>query len=57
MLITRGDGTQMLAHGFDDPQAMRMILLQILTGRRASEIRTCAFDCLSPCPTRHRHRR
>lgn len=26
---------------------MRMILLQILTGRRASEIRTCDFDCLS----------
>lgn len=52
MQITRGDGTQVLAHGFDDPQAMRMILLQILTGRRASEIRTCAFDCLSPLPDR-----
>ena len=52
MQITRGDGTQMLAHGLDDPQAMRMILLQILTGRRASEIRTCAFDCLSPVPDR-----
>jgi integrase len=52
MQITRGDGTQVLAHGFDDPQAMRMILLQILTGRRASEIRTCAFDCLSPLPGR-----
>ena len=52
MQITRGDGTQMLAHGLDDPQAMRMILLQILTGRRASEIRTCAFDCLSPLPDR-----
>ena len=40
--------------GFDDPQAMRMILLQILTGRRASEIRTCDFDCLSagrPAPS------
>ena len=46
--ITRGDGTQVLAGGLDDPQAMRMILLQILTGRRASEIRTCDFDCLSP---------
>jgi hypothetical protein len=33
MPITRGDGTQVLAGGFDDPQAMRMILLQILTGR------------------------
>ena len=52
MQITRGDGTQVLAHGFDDPQAMRMILLQILTGRRASEIRTCAFACLSPLPDR-----
>ena len=31
----------MLATGLEDPQAMRMILLQILTGRRASEIRTC----------------
>ncbi|MGH3790987.1 MAG: tyrosine-type recombinase/integrase, partial [Pseudonocardiaceae bacterium] len=52
MPITRGDGTQVLADGFGDPQAMRMILLQILTGRRVSEIRTCAFDCLSPVPDR-----
>ena len=52
MPITRGDGTQVLAAGFDDPQAMRMILLQVLTGRRASEIRTCEFDCLSPAPPR-----
>ncbi|MFF3159623.1 hypothetical protein, partial [Streptomyces sp. NPDC057910] len=29
-----------------------MILLQILTGRRASEIRTSWFDCLSPVPDR-----
>jgi integrase/ferredoxin len=50
MPITRGDGTQILAGGLDDPQAMRMILLQILTGRRASEIRTCDFDCLSAVP-------
>ena len=50
MTITRSDGTQVLAAGLDDPQAMRMILLQILTGRRASEIRTCDFDCLSPVP-------
>ena len=50
--ITRGDGTKVLAAGFDDPQAMRMILLQVLTGRRASEIRTCEFDCLSPVPER-----
>ena len=48
MTITRGDGTQVTAAGLDDPQAMRMILLQILTGRRASEIRTCDHDCLSP---------
>jgi integrase len=52
MLITRGDGTEVLAEGFDDPQAMRMILLQILTGRRMSEIRTCEFECLSPAPDR-----
>jgi len=50
MLITRGDGKQVLVSGFDDPQAMRMILLQVLTGRRSSEIRTCEFDCLSPVP-------
>lgn len=48
MRITRDDGTHVLAAGFDDPQAMRMILLQVLTGRRASEIRTCEYDCLSP---------
>jgi len=34
--------------GIDDPQAMRMILLQILTGRRASEIRTCDAECIEP---------
>ncbi len=50
MPVTRGDGQQVSARGFDDPQAMRMILLQILTGRRASEIRTCLFDCLSAVP-------
>jgi hypothetical protein len=52
MPVTRGDGQQVMASGFGDPQAMRMILLQILTGRRASEIRTCEFDCLSPVPDR-----
>ena len=51
MTITRGDGTTLTANGLDDPQAMRMILLQILTGRRASEIRTCDFDCLSAAPS------
>ena len=29
----------------------RLALLQILTGRRASEIRTCDFDCLSAAPS------
>jgi hypothetical protein len=48
MLITRGDGQQVTVDGLDDPQAMRMILLQILTGRRASEIRTCDADCIEP---------
>lgn len=52
MPITCSDGTEVLADGFGDPQAMRMILLQILTGRRASEIRTCRFACLSPVPDR-----
>ncbi len=52
MTISRGDGTTITAHGLDDPQAMRMILLQILTGRRASEIRNCRHDCLSPVPNR-----
>ena len=52
MTITRGDGQQVLTRGLDDPQAMRMILLQILTGRRASEVRTCEFDCLSELPAR-----
>lgn len=47
LTLTRGDGTDVTADGLDDPQAMRMILLQILTGRRSSEIRTCDYDCLS----------
>ena len=51
MTVTRGDGTTNTASGLDDPQAMRMILLQILTGRRASEIRTCDYDCLSAAPS------
>ncbi len=50
--ITRGDGEQILASGSGDPQAMRMILLQILTGRRSSEIRHCEFGCLSPATGR-----
>lgn len=38
--------------GGGDPQAMRMLLLQILTGRRASEVSLCPFDCLSPATDR-----
>lgn len=41
-----------MASGFDDPQAMRMILPRILTGRRSSEISHCEFDCLSPATGR-----
>lgn len=50
--VQRGDGQQVTGAGLGDPQAERMILLQILTGRRASEIRTCEFDCLSAVPDR-----
>jgi hypothetical protein len=50
--VRRGDGQQVSAVGLGDPQVQRMILLQILTGRRASEIRTCEFDCLSGVPDR-----
>jgi hypothetical protein len=45
--VTSGGSTRVLP-GQDDPQLMRMLLLQILTGRRASEICLCPFDCLSP---------
>ncbi|WP_331765065.1 tyrosine-type recombinase/integrase (plasmid) [Streptomyces sp. NBC_01384] len=45
--VTR-DGLVHELPGQDDPQLMRMLLLQILTGRRASEICLCTFDCLSP---------
>jgi len=38
--------------GCGDPQAIRMLLLQILTGRRASEICLCPFNCLSPATDR-----
>jgi integrase len=50
MVITFGDGRQITAAGLGDPQAMRMILVQILTGRRASEVRTCDSDCIEPVP-------
>lgn len=52
MPVTRGNGATILPNGLDDPQAMRMILLQIMTGRRASEICNCRYDCLSPVPSR-----
>jgi integrase len=52
MTITRGDGARTTLAGFGDPQAMRMILVQILTGRRASEILLCDFDCLAPATGR-----
>jgi len=47
MTLARADGTGTTLAGFGDPQAMRMILLQILTGRRASEVLLCDFDCLA----------
>ncbi|MGW1160196.1 tyrosine-type recombinase/integrase [Streptomyces sp. NPDC002519] len=46
------NGTEKMLKGWGDPQAMRMLLLQILTGRRASEISLCDFDCLSPATDR-----
>jgi integrase len=48
MVITRGDGQTVTLTGLGYPQVMRMILLQILTGRRSSEVRTCDFDCIEP---------
>ena len=45
--VASGGGERVLP-GQGDPQLMRMLLLQILTGRRASEICLCPFDCLSP---------
>jgi len=41
-------GTHKQMQGWGAPQAMRMLLLQILTGRRLSEICLTEFDCLSP---------
>ncbi|WP_229841279.1 tyrosine-type recombinase/integrase [Streptomyces brasiliensis] len=49
--VQSGAGPRVLV-GRGDPQAMRMLLLQVLTGRRASEIRLCVFDCLSPATDR-----
>ncbi|NGO41699.1 tyrosine-type recombinase/integrase [Streptomyces ureilyticus] len=42
------NGIETAVPGHGDPQSMRILLLQILTGRRASEICLCDFDCLSP---------
>ncbi len=42
------NGREKTINGRGNAQAMRMLLLQILTGRRASEICLCDFDCLSP---------
>ena len=47
--VTTGATTRML-RGYGDPQAMRMLMLQIMTGRRANEICLCETDCLSPAP-------
>jgi integrase len=41
-------GTHKQMLGWGAPQVMRMLLLQILTGRRLSEICLTEFDCLSP---------
>jgi len=45
-------GAQRQAAGWGAPQVMRMLLLQILTGRRLSEICLTEFDCLSPATGR-----
>jgi hypothetical protein len=45
-VTVNGDERQLRGRGH--PQIMRMLLLQILTGRRASEICLCEFDCISP---------
>jgi hypothetical protein len=47
VMVRVGD-TERELPGCGDPQTMRMLLLQILTGRRVSEICMCEFDCLSP---------
>ena len=47
-VVVRVGGTKRELAGCGDPQTMRMLLLQILTGRRVSEICMCEFDCLLP---------
>ncbi|MEV1004892.1 hypothetical protein [Nonomuraea sp. NPDC050202] len=46
------NGQRRALSGQGEPQVIRMLLLQILTGRRASEILRCTFDCLSPATGR-----
>jgi integrase len=46
------NGESRSVNGYGAPQLMRMLLLQMLTGRRASEICLCDFDCLSPATDR-----
>ncbi|HZE15297.1 MAG TPA: tyrosine-type recombinase/integrase, partial [Mycobacterium sp.] len=51
VMVRVGDTERELA-GCGDPQTMRMLLLQILTGRRVTEICMCEFDCLLPATDR-----
>jgi integrase len=46
------NGVARSVSGCGDAQAMRILLLQMLTGRRASEICLCEFDCLAPAANR-----
>lgn len=51
-VVVNVNGSVKAVEGQGDPQVMRMLLLQILTGRRVSEICLCDFDCLSPATDR-----
>jgi integrase len=46
------NGKEWHLNGRGDAQTMRMLLLQMLTGRRAGEICMCEWDCLSPATDR-----
>ncbi|MEU8205811.1 tyrosine-type recombinase/integrase [Streptosporangium sp. NPDC049046] len=52
MVTVTVNGRQHMLAGQGEPQVMRMLLLQILTGRRAGEILSCEFGCLSPATNR-----
>lgn len=52
IVIRATDGPIALVRGLGDPQAMRIWLLQALTGRRASEILLLDFNPLTPLPGR-----